>query len=413
MYLDKSWREERKSKKIGIRDGRAGIPTSDWSGGPVPYLSELHAKYAMILQRLHLSATNMVGQSVHVDHKFAARTQELKTELIRVEGEAESLVSQLDRAIQERDGLSLEAPEGKIARRRGIPTSLYIICLLALIVGEYLVTVPAIMNVFGDSPLQAYIVSGSIAMLSVILAHLFGISLKERLDRNTPQPVAILWGFGALATVFLIALLFLSAMRADIVDSNVTLGLSNKAFGTIMFFVLQLTFIGAATGLAFYNHSELDARIKSLMRRLKRANKKIARVRKAMAASPANRMNSEKVQVQRKALIQEFHSVTARYEELAAIYARFNILNQRNKVDSLAIGLTPKPLPNFDETIAIEMPKTNFDEMDNIEDNLPPRAFFPTVHASEDNGRRAALGSDSESRVNGSATAVIDETDTP
>lgn len=377
MYLDKTWREDRKAKKIGVRDGRAGIPTADWTGGPVPYLNELHSRYSITLQDLHLSATSMIGQSVNIDQKFEAKTQELKTDLNRLQKEASALVLQLDHAIDERDGLSIEAPEGRIARRRGIPTPLYIICLIALVIGEYLVTVPAIMNVFGDDPLTAQIVSGSIATLSVVLAHLFGLSLKERLDRDTPQPPAILWGFGALAVVFLIALLFLSAMRADLVESNVTFGLSNQTFGTIMFFVLQLTFVGAATGLAFYNHSELDSRIKSLSRRLKKINKQITRVRKAMAVSPANRMNKQKVAVQRNALVQEYQAVHARYYVLAAIYVRFNILNQRNKVDSLAVGLTPEALPKFDENIAVTMPETNFNKNDNVEDEMPPQVFHP------------------------------------
>jgi len=377
MILDKSWREERRAKRAGIRDGRAGIPTSEWTGGPVPYLKELHARYALLLQNLHLSATSMVGQAVHVDHKFEAKTQELVTDLKRLEAEAENLVDSLEDAIRERNGLAKEAPEGKIARRRGIPTALYLICLIALVIGEYFVTVPAVCKVLGEESLVAYLVAASVSALSVILAHLFGISLKERLDRDTPQPTAILWGFGALGISFAVTLLFLSAIRASNVTSEVTLGLTEAQFGTVLFFVLQLTFIGAATGLAFYNHSELDSRIKSLTRKLKRVNRKIGKIRKAMAISPSNRMNPQKAEVQRTALIQEYDGVHARYNVLAAIYSRFNILNQRNKVDTTSGGLTAEPLPSFNPESAADLPDTGFDGLDKIEDDMPYKPFTP------------------------------------
>jgi len=181
----------------------------------------------------------------------------------------------------------------------------------------------------------------------------------------------------------MITLLFLSALRADNVQTRVTLGLSQAAFGTALFFVLQLTFIGAATGLAFYNHSELDSRIKSLMTQLKMVNRRIAKIRKAMAVSPANRMNSQKVDVQRKALIQEYDAVQARYQVLVAVYQRFNILNQRNKVDALNAGLTADPLPKFDATLAVDMPDTQFEKHDNIEDEFPYQPLAPRYTYTE------------------------------
>lgn len=371
MIFDQGWREERKAKKAGIRDGRAGIPSSEWTGGPVPFLKELHARYAQLLQDLHLSATGMVGRAVQVDQEFEAKTKEMATDLERLETDAKSLVEALNEAIKERNGLAKEAPEGKIARRRGIPTPLYIICLIALVVGEYLVTVPAVIKVLNENSIKAFAVAASISALSVILAHLFGISLKERLDRNTPQPTAILWGFAALAIAFMITLLFLSALRADGVQSEVTLGMSDQMFGTILFFVLQLTFIGAATGLAFYNHSELDSRIKSLNSDLKKVNKKIAKLRKQMAISPADRMNKQKADVQRQALVQEYEAVHARYKILAAIYVRFNILSQRNRIDSTANGLNPDPLPEFDPKAAATLPDTQFEKFDDIEKEMP------------------------------------------
>lgn len=371
MILDQNWREERKAKKAGVRDGRAGVPSSEWTGGPVPFLKELHARYAQLLQDLHLSATGMVGRAVHVDQVFEAKTKELATDLERYEKDADSVLEALNEAIKERNGLAKEAPEGKIARRRGIPTPLYLICLLALVVGEYIVTVPAVVKVLNEQSTKAYAVAASISALSVILAHLFGISLKERLDRNTPQPTAILWGFGALAISFMVTLLFLSALRADKVQSTVTLGMSQHMFGTILFFVLQLTFIGAATGLAFYNHSELDSRIKALTAELKHLNRRIAAIRKKMAVSPSNRMNDQKAEVQRQALVQEYEAVHSRYKILAAIYVRHNILSQRNRIDSTANGLNPDPLPEFNAEEAARLPDTKFQQFDEIEEVMP------------------------------------------
>jgi hypothetical protein len=161
------------------------------------------------------------------------------------------------------------------------------------------------------------------------------------------------------------------------VASQVTLGLSQKAFGTTLFFVLQLTFIGAATGLSFYNHSELDSRIKALSRLFRRKNRVIARIRKQMAISPANRIDEIKGKVQRKALVQQYELMISRYNILVAVYQRFNILNQKNKVDQLNPGLVAPALPSFDEDKAVEWLDTGFDAADNIEEEMPYKPNVP------------------------------------
>ena len=374
-----TWRENRKARKDGYRDGKAGIPVPSWNNGPVPALQAIYAKHSAEFQAEREAATKQIARSVQDDMEFIAKTQEWETNRDRLQAEASSIKERLLRITDLLEGSDRESLEAKIARKRAIPTWLYVGCLLALMVGEYFVTYPALVIVFNDSPATAKIVTVSISALSVTLAHMFGISFKERLDRSTPQPPAILWGFGAVGVVFLVAVLFLSALRASQVVSTVTLGLSNAAFGTVMFFVLQTTFICAAIGLAFYNHSELESKNLKLLRKLSRVNRKIESIRRKMAKAEvtALSMGEEKVKQLNQALKDRCASIGSRYAEVCAIYVQANILNRKDHVENMVPGLEATAWIDGDSIPPLKAPNTGVEKWNIVEDEKNPGHINP------------------------------------
>jgi hypothetical protein len=225
--------------------------------------------------------------------------------------------------------------------------------LFLLVVGEFLVTIPAARLVLGDDPVKFFSleidpilpVSLSIAVLSVVSAHLFGLTLKSRTYHPRPQPPGTIFGFGIFAALLIVTVLFLSAIRSDNVRSENTLLLGDSSFGTILFFVLQLSFIAAATGLAFYNHSEIDAQIGSLKKEMKRAEQQIKALYKRKSKISSQLVTTNRLAVQMANLNQKILRLASRYEYLANIYVNTNMMSQPKVRVSAGKGLEVPPIP--------------------------------------------------------------------
>jgi hypothetical protein len=356
MIFGKKWREEKQAERAGRRDGRMARPPVDWTGGPTHYLMQLHSRYEGLVFDLRLKVTALAGQSLHADDVKNFDLRRLEDELSRIEAEQMLVQSQMDVAQAEKIGAADSSVGARAGRHREIPTPLYIVAVIALMVGEFLVTVPAARRVLGDSRVlipilgkvePVFWVALSISVLSVILAHLFGLTLKARIGRDRPQPAGIALGFAALAVIMLITLLFLSALRSAGVSSSNSLLLPQSAFGTLLFFALQLTFIGAATGLAFYNHSEIDSRISLLRRQLKKLQKMHEKLRSQIAKQNQSKYTPRKIEIQLQAMTQEYQLLSSRYNFLANLYINSNLLMQPQTRTSPGPGLTPQPLPGL------------------------------------------------------------------
>jgi hypothetical protein len=112
--------------------------------------------------------------------------------------------------------------------------------------------------------------------------------------------------------------------------------------------MLQLTFIGVATWLAFFNHSELDTRINRTKKRLSNLNDTEADLLDETWDMPEGVLTPEKRVIRARILNDEYTSLKNRYMTVAEIYVRFNLRHQPDQRTERGPGLTPAPLDLID-----------------------------------------------------------------
>jgi hypothetical protein len=338
-------RAKRRARRKGRSHGRQGHPNSAWKGGPVPYLESLHAQYSQEIrildQRLHI----VEGQSItSVEEDIADKTSE-EYQIKQLEKERSSYEDRLSELLQEKVGVDSENPTGKAARHRHVPTWLYSLALLGLAIGEYFVTLPAVEVLLNDESWKAWIITGSFSALSIIAAHLIGITLKVEIDRDKPQPATQKIGALVIFLGLVIVILFLSALRSRSVRNvPVSFWMSDTVFGTVLFFFIQMTFISCAIALSYYNHSEVESDISRSKRRIKRLTKKIRGLTKARLIPSRGNLTPEKREVQVNAINAAKQVLEAEYQELCAIYRTSNLLAQKTSFDEPGPGLYNPPL---------------------------------------------------------------------
>lgn len=223
---------------------------------------------------------------------------------------------------------------------------LYVSALTALVIGEFFVTLPAVELLLGDELWKAFIITGSLAVLSIIAAHIIGLTLKIAIDRDRPQPIGQLWAAGIVGLFVVIVVLMLASLRSGRVSSvPVTFGLgSEEVFGTVLFFFIQMTFILCAIALSYYNHSEIESEISRTQRKIKSLTNKIRSLSRARLIPGRGNLTPEKRVVQVKAIITNMRLLENEYRELCAIYRGANLLAQKVAFTSPGPGLTEQPL---------------------------------------------------------------------
>lgn len=352
MLFDSDWREVRRAKSQGKADGRVGFPPVDWENGPAPFLNQLHNIYLGKIHDLKLNATSLVGQSEEVFHNAKVKSVDAGKLRVQLEKEREALENEYMIACERLAGIEADAIGSRSPRHREIPTWLYVLTLIGLVIGEFLVTVPAVQEALGDSSVLGVdsvpFVSISIAILSISCAHLIGLAMKGQVSRDRPQPRIIATGVMILGGALMVTVFMLSVLRSGKVDLSERMLFSNfqSAFGTILFFTLQMCFIGVAIGLAYFNHSEPQSLVHATKRKLDKLNKRISHVSAKETAVPKGLLTAAKREVQWSALENEYKSIIARYGFLANVYINANLLAQPNSRKSAGLGLVPEELPN-------------------------------------------------------------------
>jgi len=253
--------------------------------------------------------------------------------------------SHLSNLLTEKTGEPQENPTGKAARHRHVPLFLYTIALLFLAIGEYFITLPAVETLLNDEGWKAWIITGSFSALTILGAHIIGLTLKIEIDRDKPQPGAQKWGALIIGLGLTFVVLFLSAIRSKGVSSvPVTFGMSVRVFGTVLFFFIQATFILCAIALSYFNHSEIESDISRSKRKIKKLTKKIRGLTRSRLVPGRGNLTPEKREVQVKAIITHMRLLEAEYRELCAIYRGANLLAQKVSFSSPGPGLTEQPL---------------------------------------------------------------------
>ena len=339
-------RAKRKARGRGRAHGRQGLPNREWTGGPVPYLETLHSNYGQQIEQLDLKLRVVEGQSITSKEEDVADKQSQEYQILQSEQERSMYEQQLNQLMQEKTGEANENPTGKAARHRHIPIWVYVGALFALTVGEFFVTLPAVETLLNDKAWKAYIITASLAILSIIAAHLIGLTFKISIDRDKPQPTGQRW-FAAIVGVFLVlVILMLSSLRSgNLAGVPVKLGLpDDRAFGTVLFFLIQMTFVMCAIALSYYNHSENESDIARTKRKIKSLTRKIRSLTRSRLIPSRGNLTPEKKIVQERAIITHMRLLESEYRELCAIYRGANLLAQKVAFSDPGPGLTEKPL---------------------------------------------------------------------
>ena len=326
----------RRARKKGKLHGKANHPHELWGDRPVPFLEKMHAQFSKKVKELENQLHVYRGQSVTLTEEDFVGVAEAKDEIAHLILESSTIKAEIEKLDLEKRGLPNENPVSKAARIRVVSLPLYWAALAMLSIGEFLVTLPAVEKILNDEGIKGILITGSFSFLSIISAHLIGMTLKMQADRGNPQPRWQIWGMVILAIFISIVILLLSAIRSDSVQSApFTFGLSMTAFGTLLFFVVQMSFVLSAMALSYFNHAEMDR----AKRREKRIKRKLKRLNKKIMTPGRSKMTPEKLQIQEEALKSAMWQLEAEYREICAEYRGANLLAQSEAMASEGHGL--------------------------------------------------------------------------
>lgn len=338
-------RAKRRARRKGKSDGRQSIPSLDWNGGPVPYLETLRAQYLVKINNLQLKRWRIEGQAIRAEEEDFAGKTSTQYQVAQLDNERSLYEEHLNKLLREKTGAPEDNPLSIAPRVRHIPAFVYIVALIFLAVGEYFVTLPATKIILNDDDWQALVITGSFSALSILAAHIVGLTLKIDMDREKPQPPSQKWGALVIFIFLSNVVLLLSAVRSRTVSSvPVKFGLSDKLFGTALFFVIQMSFILCAIALSYFFHSEIESEIRSTKRKVKRLTRKIRRLTKSLNTPGEGNLTPDKKVILGHAIDADMRVLTAEYQEICSVYVAANLRAQKVKFTNPGPGLDGPPL---------------------------------------------------------------------
>ncbi len=352
LSKESKWTWNKLASERGRRDGKSEKPTTDWGANSVPFLIELYKRAmerAKILQSdTRINLGNAIRNAVSRDDRLLF----LKSQISFQNAKAEGTIRRANTIQAQIDGYVEENPVGRFARLRAIPDVVYFPVLFLLASGEVLITAPALIDLFNDLEWVAYIIAGAVGLLTVVFAHILGISLKMKLDRHRPQEGWVIKLLIPLSTVVVTAVFILALLRAgQTLDKLANFNVVNSDLGKRLFLfgfflILQLAFIGVAAMLAFLHHSQLEHDL----RKVKRELKALEKARKALvdeydSIASQSFLSEDIIRVAREELVARIEVIESNYAAAAAIYCDSNIHARRDAIDAAHISMIP---PKFD-----------------------------------------------------------------
>lgn len=352
LSKESKWSWNKLAAERGRRDGKSEKPTTEWGANSVPFLIELYKRAmerANILQsQTRVNLGDAIRQAVSRDDRLIF----LKSQINFQSSKAESVIIRASKIQDQIDGYVEENPVGRFARLRAIPDLVYFPVLLVLAAGEVLITAPALIDLFDDNEIIAYIIAGSVGLLTIVFAHILGISLKMKLDRHRPQEGWVIKLLIPLSATVSLAVVILAILRTSqtfdkLANFNVVSSDAGKKLFLFFFFlIIQLSFIGVATMLAFLHHSQLEHDLKSAKRELKSLEK----ARKSLideydSIASQSFLSEDIIRVAREELVANIEVIESNYAAAAAIYCDSNIHARRDAIDAAHISMIP---PKFD-----------------------------------------------------------------
>ena len=344
----------KEARKQGRRDGKNQVPRQEWGANSVPYLGQLHKKFASFGRELDLSVEQ------NKLNRENAKVDALKNE-IQQKGISDALARNLDRAEAELartqgqlDGAVDEVPMAKFARMRLITNSAYVPFLILLFIGEFTITAPAFRVLLGESRGTSLLVTLAVSGLSVGAAHILGIYLKSLFDRSRPKSGIYNAIFITGAVFLTVTIVYLSYIRAA--NSALYAGMITEIpqawrleFLWSFYTVLQLTFIAFGTAISFMHYSEIEtalrrAKIKVWFLRRLQTNRDKKKVSSGTSVEGTQVDTSKVLDQELEVLESKKILLRAQYEEVCAIYRDANIHARRDEMDGAHIALRPLEL---------------------------------------------------------------------
>jgi hypothetical protein len=330
------------AQKQGKKDGKNEIPRQEWGIDSVPYLTQLRHQYEVKARKIELGA----------EQKKLSR-ESRKVQIIRAaiqdRTEDEAFLARLTRAEKELavaesklNGGTEEVPMAKFARMRMVTNAFYLPFLFVLFIGEFKITAPAFRILLGEQKGTALLITFSVCVLSIGVAHILGISLKSQFDRSRPKSRLFNTIFSVVAAATLITILFLAYIRGTngaLTAGNMS-GVSPSARPYLLwafYSILQITFILVGTAISFMHHSEIESAVLRAKRKvwLLRRNQNRREKERAETGSSVEETTIDTSKVaSRESEVVESQKVLlrAQYEEVAAAYRAANINARRDEM---------------------------------------------------------------------------------
>jgi hypothetical protein len=350
--LESKWSWNKLAEQRGRRDGKSEKPTLEWKANSVPFLIELYKRAmerANILQR---DSRKALGDAIREAVGRDDRLVFLNSQIAYESGRAKSAQTRAEKIQMQIDGYVEENPIGRFARLRAIPDIAYFPVLLLLASGEVLITAPALIDLFNDYEAVAYIIAAAAGLLTVVFAHILGISLKMKLDRHRPQEGWVIKLLIPLSGIVLFAVFLLAFLRSGqtldkLANFNVISNELGKRIFLLGFFtVLQLAFIGVAAMLAFLHFSQLEHDLRNVKRELKTFEKNRKKmVEEYSTLASQSFLTEDMISISRSELVAQIQVIESNYAAAAAIYCDSNIHARRDAIDAAHISMIP---PKFD-----------------------------------------------------------------
>ena len=314
----------------GARDGKGEKPTESWPSNSVPFLNELNTRALKKAQSLVLSTrtelNNSVIESIQRDDQLQLLEAQGEVETRRLD-EINSRVMIFQEVV---DGYREENTVGKFARIRAIPDFFYYPVLV------------------GDIKICAWTVALAVGFLTVVGAHIIGLSLKLKLDRQRPQEGWVIKMLFPFSTVLLLAVIAVGYVRSaqalgalqnfNIIQSEI----GRRIFLIFFFVLLQLAFIAVAIMLSFlhYSKSEHDLRdAKREYKKLKKIHGKIMQNYQELASKSF--ITQEIVEIEREKLLSSIKLIETEYLAACSVYVDGNIHARRDEMNGAHVSLVP------------------------------------------------------------------------
>jgi hypothetical protein len=336
----------------GSRDGKGEKPNESWPSNSVPFLNELNTRALKKAQNLILSTrtelNNSVIESIQRDDQLQLLEAQGELEVRRLD-EISSRVKIFQEAV---DGYREENSVGKFARIRAIPDFFYYPVLVLLAAGEVFLTAPALVKLFGDIEIFAWTVAIAVGFLTVVGAHIVGLFLKLKLDRQRPQEGWVIKMLYPFSTVLVLAVIVVGYVRSaqalsalqnfNIIQSEI----GRRIFLIFFFVLLQLAFISVAIMLSFlhYSKSEHDLRdAKREYKKIKKAHSTLMQRYQELASKSF--ITQEIVDIEREKLLSSIKLIETEYLAACSVYVDGNIHARRDEMNGAHVSLVP---PRFE-----------------------------------------------------------------